>query len=76
MRYWRGYLTAGILLACAWALENFAKGHIALMDTIYPYITRMIQSFFADWSGGVDYCVWQVLLLALAAVAIGTLASF
>ena len=73
MKYWRGYLTAGIFLACNWALETFAKGHIALMDTIYPYITRMMQDFLAGWSGGVDFCVWQVLLLALAAVAIGTL---
>ena len=73
MKYWRGYLTAGILFACTWALESFAKGHIALMDTIYPYITRMMQDFLAGWSGGVDFCVWQVLLLALTAVAIGTL---
>ena len=73
MKYWRGYLTAGILFACTWALQTFAKGHIALMDTIYPYITRMMQDFLANWSGGVDFCVWQVLLLALAAVAIGTL---
>ncbi len=73
MKYWRGYLTAGILLACAWALEAFAKGHVALMDTVYPYITRMMQMFLADWSGKVDFCVWQVLLLVLAAAAIGTL---
>ena len=73
MKYWRGYLTAGILFACTWALESFAKAHIALMDTIYPYITRMMQDFLAGWSSDVDFCVWQVLLLALTAVAIGTL---
>ena len=73
MKYWRGYLTAGILFACTWALESFAKGHIALMDTIYPYITRMMQDFLANWSSSVSFCVWQRLMLALTAVAIGTL---
>lgn len=73
MKYWRGYLTAGILFACGWALESFAKSHVALMDTIYPYITRMMQMFLADWSSKVDFCVWQTLLFVLAAAAIGTL---
>ena len=54
MKYWRGYLTAGILFACGWALESFAKGHVALMDTIYPYLTRMMQMFLSDWSSAVE----------------------
>ena len=68
MKYWRGYLTAGILFACTWALEAFAKAHIALMDMIYPYMTRMMQMFLSDWSSSVDFCLWQVLMLVLVVI--------
>lgn len=64
MKYWIGYLTAGILLACGWALEAFAKGHAVLVDMIYPYVARMAQTFLADWSSGVSFCLWQALLFA------------
>ncbi len=65
MKYWRGYLVAGILGAMSWALAEFAKSHTALVDMVYPYVTRLIQTFLAQWSGGVSFCLWQVLLLAL-----------
>ncbi len=65
MKYWRGYLTAAILLACGWALEMFAKGHTVLIDMVYPYVTRMAQTFLADWSSGVSFCLWQALLFVL-----------
>ncbi len=68
MKYWRGYLTAGILLACTWALREFAKAHSVLVDMIYPYVTRMAQMYLSGWSSGVDFCVWQMLLLALIAL--------
>ena len=73
MKYWRGYLTAAILAACTWALREFARGHSALVDMIYPYVTRMAQNFMVDWSGSVDYCMWQVLLLVLLALAVASL---
>ena len=72
MKYWRGYLTAGILLACTWALREFAKAHSVLVDMIYPYVTRMAQVFLSGWSSGVDFCVWQMLLLTLIAVILAT----
>ena len=72
MKYWRGYLTAGILLACTWALREFAKAHTVLVDMIYPYVTRMAQIFLSGWSSGVDFCVWQMLLLALIAFVIAS----
>ena len=72
MKYWRGYLTAGILLACTWALREFAKAHSVLVDMIYPYVTRMAQMFLAGWSSGVTFCVWQMLLLTLIAVILAT----
>lgn len=73
MKYWKGYLTAGILFACTWALKEFAKAHTALVDMIYPYVTRMMQMFLSDWSSGVDFCLWQVLILVAAALVVATL---
>lgn len=71
MKYWSGYLTAGILLACTWALREFAKAHTVLVDMIYPYVSRMSLRFLADWSGGVSFCMWQALLwMLLALVAV------
>ena len=73
MKYWRGYLTAAILFLCTWALREFARAHSVLVDMIYPYVTRMMQAFLSNWSSGVDYCLWQALILVLAAVGIGSL---
>ena len=72
MKYWRGYLTAAILLASSWALTAFAKGHSVLVDMVYPYVTRMAQTFLADWSGGVDFCLWQALLFVGIALVLVT----
>ena len=65
MKYWRGYLFAGLFSALGWALTEFAKSHTTLMDMVYPYMSRMIVSSMAEWSSGVSFCVWQVLLLVL-----------
>lgn len=73
MKYWRGYLVAAILAACTWALREFAQTHSKLVDMVYPYVTRMIQNFMAGWSSGADFCVWQAVLLALAAVAVASI---
>ena len=73
MKYWRGYLVAALLAACTWGFREFAKTHSKLVDMIYPYVTRMIQNFMAGWSSGVDFCVWQAILLALVAVAVASI---
>ena len=72
MKYWRGYLVAGILAALTWGLTQFAKAHSDLVDMIYPYVTRTVMSALADWSSGVSFCLWQVLLMFLI---VGGLAS-
>lgn len=72
MKYWRGYLVAGILAALTWGLTQFAQSHSALVDMIYPYVTRTVMSALADWSSGVSFCLWQVLLMFLI---VGGLAS-
>ena len=69
MKYWRGYLVAGILFVMAWALNQFAAAHVQLMDMVYPYMTRLFQTSLAQWSGGTEFCLWQMmLLLGIAAV--------
>ena len=72
MKYWRGYLIAAILAAITWALREFARTHTALVDMIYPYVTRMAQNFLVDWSGAVEYCIWQVLVLVILALIIAS----
>ena len=73
MKYWRGYLTAAIIAFFSWMLITFAKSHAALIDMVYPYVTRMVQAFLAQWSGGVDYCVWQLVAVLLVVGIIATL---
>ena len=65
MKYWRGYLTAAILGFFSWALTEFAKAHTTLIDMVYPYVTRILQDWLAEWSSGVTFCLWQVLAIAL-----------
>ena len=73
MKYWRGYLVAAILAACTWAFREFAQTHTKLVDMIYPYVTRMVQNYLAGWSGSVDFCVWQAVVLALVAAAFASI---
>lgn len=73
MKYWRGYLTAAILAAITWALTEFCRTHSALVDLIYPYFTRLIQTTLADWSSGVSFCLWQVLVVLLVTVAVASI---
>ena len=70
MKYWRGYLVAAILAAISWALVQFAQAHSVLVDMIYPYMTRMVISSMADWTGGMAFCLWQVLLIGLVVAGI------
>ena len=72
MKYWRGYLVAAIIAACSWGLSAFAKAHSQLVDMVYPYVTRMIQNYLAQWSSSVSFCVWQVLLLVLIVLGLAS----
>ena len=72
MKYWRGYLVALVLGACSWGLIQFAQSHWLLIDMIYPYTTRIVQTFMADWSSSVSNCLWQLAILIFVA---GVLAS-
>ena len=72
MKYWRGYIVAAIFAAITAALVAFAKAHSTLVDMVYPYMTRIVISTLADWSGGVSFCVWNAVVLALIAAAVVT----
>lgn len=63
MKYWRGYLVAGIIAACTLGFTAFAKSHRTLVDMIFPYVSRLITGSTAEWSAGVPFLLWQALLL-------------
>ena len=73
MKYWAGYLTALILGAITWALGQLASRYSVLVDMVYPYVSRTIQDVLAQWSGSVDFCLWQLVLLLIIIVSIAAL---
>lgn len=72
MKYWRGFLVAGILAAITLGLQWLAQRFSQLVDMVYPYLAREIQTFLAQWSGAVDFTVWQVLAML---IIVGLMAS-
>ena len=72
MKYWRGYLTAAIFGFFSWALIEFAKSHDKVIDMVYPYVTRMAQTFLAEWSAGTDLLLWQLVLVVFAVVVLAS----
>ena len=73
MKYWRGYIAAAIFAALTIALMTFAEAHTALVDMIYPYTTRLIQTSLAEWTAGADFCLWQLLVMALGVLALASI---
>lgn len=73
MKYWRGYLVAALVAAFTFALQQFAKTHSDLVDMVYPYVTRMLQTFLAQWSGGVEGCIWQIAAVLFGVLLLATI---
>ena len=73
MKYWTGYITAAILGAISWARMQMAKKFSTRVDMIYPYVTRTLQDILTEWSGSVDYVLWQTIVMAALVVLIGTI---
>ena len=73
MKYWAGYITAGVFALIAWVLNQFGARFSTLVDMVYPYVIRTLQTFLAEWSGGVDFLVWQVLAVAIGVVVLASL---
>lgn len=70
MKYWRGYLTAFIFAAITWGLIQLGQNFSELVDMVYPYVIRTAQTMLAQWSGGVDFVIWQMLLLVLLVIGV------
>lgn len=75
MKYWRGYIVAAALALISFGLTQFAAAHSNLVDMVYPYATRLVQDFLAEWSAGVDFCLWQVLAVVLVVVFLASVAA-
>ena len=75
MKYWFGYLTAAIIGAITWVLMQFGERFSTLVDMVYPYVIRTLQGFLAEWSGAVDFLLWQVLAVALAVILLASLVA-
>ena len=72
MKYWRGYLVAAIIALCTWALGRFCAAHTQLVDMVYPYVDRIVMDYLANWSSGIEGCLWQVLLIFGIVMVLGS----
>ena len=73
MKYWFGYLTAAIFGAITWVLMQFGEKFSTLVDMIYPYVIRTLQSFLAEWSAAVSFPLWQLLAVVLGVLILASL---
>ena len=74
MKYWFGYLVAAIIGAITWVLMQFGQRFSTLVDMVYPYVVRTLQDVLAQWSGSVEFLLWQLLAVALAVAVLASLA--
>ncbi len=72
MKYWRGFLVAGIIYLCTWALGQFCAAHIQLVDMFYPYVDRIIIDYLANWSANFAGCLWQTAVVFLMVLVIAS----
>lgn len=73
MKYWFGYLTAGIFAAISWVLLQFGEKFSNLVDMVYPYVIRNVQNYLAQWTAVVEYPVWQLLAVVLIVLILASL---
>ena len=73
MKYWTGFLTAGIIGAITWALMRLAENFEELVDMVYPYVTRTVLDVLAQWSSGVSFCLWQLGAMVLGILLIASI---
>lgn len=73
MKHWWGYLIAAIFAGFTWLLNQFGERYSQLIDMVYPYVTREMQSILANWTAGTDTLVWQVLVIAAVLTALAAL---
>ena len=73
MKYWFGYLVAGIIAGFTWVLQQFGSRYSTLVDMVYPYVVRTMEDFLAGWSGQVDFLLWQFLAVVLGVIVLASL---
>lgn len=73
MKYWFGYLTAGIFAAMTWVLSQFGQRYAELVDMVYPYVIRTLQDILAEWTLQISYPVWQLLAVVLGVLILASL---
>ena len=73
MKYWFRYLTAAIFGAITWVLMQFGEKFSTLVDMIYPYVIRTLQSMLAEWSSAVAFPLWQLLAVVLGVLILASL---
>ena len=73
LKYLRGYLAAAIFGAITWILTRYGEQFSTLVDMIYPYVIRTLQTTLAQWSGQVDFCLWQLLALVLGVIVLASI---
>ena len=72
MKYWFGYLTAGIFAAITWVLSQFGQRYAELVDMVYPYVVRTLQDILANWTAQISYPVWQLLAVVLGVLILAS----
>ena len=75
MKYWFGYLVAAIIGTLTWVLMQFGQRFSTLVDMVYPYVIRTLQGILAQWSGTVDFLLWQLLAIVLGVILLASLAA-
>ena len=73
MKYWFGYLTAGIFAALTWVLSQFGQRYATLVDMVYPYVVRTLQDILANWTAQISYPVWQLLAVVLGVLVLASI---
>ena len=62
MKNLRGIIVAAVFGALTVLLQQLAQRYSLLLDMAYPFASKTVQEVLSEWSGGVDFCVWQVIL--------------
>ena len=75
MKYWGGYVTAAIFAALTVVLMQMGQRFAVLVDMVYPYVIRTMQTMLAEWSAGTDLLLWQVGAVVLIVVALASIVA-
>ena len=73
MKYWWGYLVAAVFAGFSWVLMQMGEKYSQLVDMVYPYVTRSVQSILCNWTGTIDILLWQVVVVTFVVVALAAL---